>query len=300
MSLGSQIKRLRQLKGWTQQQLADYANMHVNSLNRIETGSRLEKSLTVNNLQKIAKALGVRVKIEFEDSKSNAIDSSVQDGMQCVGFSSMEIAQHYLDMGIHFNIMYWSANLNDIKQEELYFEAKSFYLRALGINKDFYEAWCYLGHLVLRRARRRLRLNLLSLKEFQRELEMARCYYAKAEKIYPEHHRTINNQINLLLAEYYFLNSCHSSEAQSKLICAKNIILNHIHHMPSCESMFVYNLACVYANLGDTEQSIKLLHNIFKENSTFYRPIEQELVAKDDDLLVLHNRVEFMNWLENI
>jgi len=53
--LGIRIARLRERKGWTQQELADDADMHQTYLCGVENGRR---NCTVDVLDRIAEALG--------------------------------------------------------------------------------------------------------------------------------------------------------------------------------------------------------------------------------------------------
>ncbi|MGI5967567.1 MAG: helix-turn-helix domain-containing protein [Anaerotruncus rubiinfantis] len=55
-NLGENIVRLRQLKGWTQEDLAHYADLTVASISKIERGVT---NPTLKTLDKIADALGV-------------------------------------------------------------------------------------------------------------------------------------------------------------------------------------------------------------------------------------------------
>lgn len=54
--MGNRIRELRQAKGWSQQILADHAQMERSHLTRLEDGKR-EAGLKI--LEKIADALGV-------------------------------------------------------------------------------------------------------------------------------------------------------------------------------------------------------------------------------------------------
>ncbi len=54
--LGARIKQLRKISCWTQEELAEKANMDYKYLGAIERG---EKNLTLANIEKIAKGLGV-------------------------------------------------------------------------------------------------------------------------------------------------------------------------------------------------------------------------------------------------
>ena len=52
--LGARIRQLRKIKGWTQEELAEKADMDYKYLGAIERG---EKNLTLTNIERIAKGL---------------------------------------------------------------------------------------------------------------------------------------------------------------------------------------------------------------------------------------------------
>jgi transcriptional regulator with XRE-family HTH domain len=54
--LGANVRRLRQAKGWSQEQFADEAGIHRTYVSDIERGAR---NPTVTVLEKLAKPLGV-------------------------------------------------------------------------------------------------------------------------------------------------------------------------------------------------------------------------------------------------
>jgi transcriptional regulator with XRE-family HTH domain len=54
--VGLQIRKYREKKGWTQEQLAFESELHRAYLGQIERG---EKNMGIENLGKIAKALGI-------------------------------------------------------------------------------------------------------------------------------------------------------------------------------------------------------------------------------------------------
>lgn len=56
MSIGDNIKRLREEKGMTQQQIADLVNMHRSNYSKVEGGQR---ELFIKALNKIARYFGV-------------------------------------------------------------------------------------------------------------------------------------------------------------------------------------------------------------------------------------------------
>jgi len=60
--VGINIRKYRQIKGLTQEQLAFEANLHRAYIGHIERG---EKNIGLINLEKIAKTLGVPVKDLF-------------------------------------------------------------------------------------------------------------------------------------------------------------------------------------------------------------------------------------------
>jgi len=54
--VGRRIRELRQKRGWSQEELAEEANLHRTYIGQVERG---EKSIGVRNLVRIARALGV-------------------------------------------------------------------------------------------------------------------------------------------------------------------------------------------------------------------------------------------------
>jgi transcriptional regulator with XRE-family HTH domain len=61
---GNKIRDLRILKGYTQEALADKAELHRTYIGMIERG---EKNITLLNIAKIAKALNLSIKSLFDD-----------------------------------------------------------------------------------------------------------------------------------------------------------------------------------------------------------------------------------------
>lgn len=57
--IGRRIKELRNVKGWSQEDLARNANVPVTTVSKIETG--VIKNPSIEKMVKIAKALGVTV-----------------------------------------------------------------------------------------------------------------------------------------------------------------------------------------------------------------------------------------------
>ncbi|MFA6925359.1 MAG: helix-turn-helix transcriptional regulator [Bacteroidales bacterium] len=60
MSIGENIKILREEKGLTQQQIAELIGMHRSNYSKIESGQR---ELSVNSLNKIAKHFGITLDV---------------------------------------------------------------------------------------------------------------------------------------------------------------------------------------------------------------------------------------------
>jgi transcriptional regulator with XRE-family HTH domain len=58
MHTGEKIKRMREIKGYTQKQIADYIGTSVNNYSRLERG---EIDVTVDRLEKISKVLEVGI-----------------------------------------------------------------------------------------------------------------------------------------------------------------------------------------------------------------------------------------------
>lgn len=62
LTFGERVRLLRKEKGLSQEELADKADVHRTYVGMIERG---EKNITIVNIQKIAKALGVHIKELF-------------------------------------------------------------------------------------------------------------------------------------------------------------------------------------------------------------------------------------------
>ena len=69
--LGSNIRKLRKECGWTQEKLAEKADISVPFMTQIELG---RKSASLEVIEKIAKALGVSYEILFKTEKTESKD----------------------------------------------------------------------------------------------------------------------------------------------------------------------------------------------------------------------------------
>lgn len=65
--IAQNIKKQRQLKGWTQVKLAMESNISVEYLKKIETKSGCTKQFSIDTVEKIAKALDINPKELFND-----------------------------------------------------------------------------------------------------------------------------------------------------------------------------------------------------------------------------------------
>jgi transcriptional regulator with XRE-family HTH domain len=70
MEVGTEIRRLRAEKGWSQAKLAGAADMGVSGISQIETGARNPSAVT---LSKIAEALGVGVADLFPKANDRSL-----------------------------------------------------------------------------------------------------------------------------------------------------------------------------------------------------------------------------------
>ena len=58
IALGKKIRSLRLSRGWTQEQLAEYADLHVSYIVLLEKGAN---RATIETLEKLAKAFGISI-----------------------------------------------------------------------------------------------------------------------------------------------------------------------------------------------------------------------------------------------
>jgi len=66
IGFGVKVREIRKEKGLSQEELSFKADLHRTYIGMIE---RAEKNITLTNIEKIAKALGVDIKKLFEDDK---------------------------------------------------------------------------------------------------------------------------------------------------------------------------------------------------------------------------------------
>jgi transcriptional regulator with XRE-family HTH domain len=64
-TLSERIKEARRTRGLTQGQLAEAMGVPRSLVNRLERGSRIRDVMTATSLFRVAKALGMKLKIEF-------------------------------------------------------------------------------------------------------------------------------------------------------------------------------------------------------------------------------------------
>ena len=73
--LGKRIKELRRAKEWSQEKLGSMAGIHFTYIGSLERG---ERNISLENIEKLAKALGVSVRnlFKFDESVGKEIDFS--------------------------------------------------------------------------------------------------------------------------------------------------------------------------------------------------------------------------------
>lgn len=86
IALGKQIRSLRQKRGWTQEQLAEYADLHVSYIVLLEKGAN---RATIETLDKLAKAFDLSISDLVrplggmrDDSTQNQLREVLEDFVQ--------------------------------------------------------------------------------------------------------------------------------------------------------------------------------------------------------------------------
>lgn len=87
----NQIKKLRLDKHWSQEQLADKANVSVRTIQRLEAG----KEASIETLNLVAGALGVEVKDLFDDSESSEQQAKINDSESQLQYQLQSRHQEY-------------------------------------------------------------------------------------------------------------------------------------------------------------------------------------------------------------
>lgn len=95
--LGFTIRKYRELKGFTQQQMADFLGMAVSNYNKIEN-NKLE--LTVVRMMEIVKILKININVLLEEDNVQSVQLTVNDNKGVVTGN--------------YNTNYFTEKLNDI------------------------------------------------------------------------------------------------------------------------------------------------------------------------------------------
>lgn len=78
IALGKRIRSLRQSKGWTQEQLAEHADLHVSYIVLLEKGAN---RATIDTLDKLAKAFDLSI-ADFVRPLGGTQDDSMQSQLR--------------------------------------------------------------------------------------------------------------------------------------------------------------------------------------------------------------------------
>lgn len=78
VALGKKIRSLRQARGWTQEQLAEYADLHVSYIVLLEKGAN---RATIETLKKLAKAFCISIS-DLVHALDDAQDDPIQKQMR--------------------------------------------------------------------------------------------------------------------------------------------------------------------------------------------------------------------------
>ena len=82
IALGKKIRSLRQARNWTQEQLAEYAELHVSYIVLLEKGAN---RATIETLEKLAKAFGISISDlvqSLDDERDDPIQKQVRELME--------------------------------------------------------------------------------------------------------------------------------------------------------------------------------------------------------------------------
>lgn len=63
--LGKRVRELRKQRGWSQEELASKAGLHRTYIGSVERG---EQNVSIDNIERLAKTLGVSIGTLFKDS----------------------------------------------------------------------------------------------------------------------------------------------------------------------------------------------------------------------------------------
>jgi transcriptional regulator with XRE-family HTH domain len=98
--IGERIRTFRKEKGWSQEELADMANLHATYIGQLERG---EKNATLESIEKVAKALEVSLEDLFRSIRPNPNSqeytlSKIISRLQTQSIEDQKIILHLLEL----------------------------------------------------------------------------------------------------------------------------------------------------------------------------------------------------------
>lgn len=94
--LGQRIRTLREQFGWTQEQLAERADLHPNYIGQVERGL---KNVSLDNIHKLA--IGLRMDMSqlftFEDATKPALSSRITQMLQQCSTEDLDFLMQHIE-----------------------------------------------------------------------------------------------------------------------------------------------------------------------------------------------------------
>lgn len=273
---------------------------------------RSEGSLTIKNLKQIAEVLDYALIVEFIEPKNlellvapdpiQSLLNQVAEQQQEINFLRKKLisyeAHEYFKRGAWFHDMYVSPYSTETQKEIAYGQIAKYYLKALSANPNHCLALSNYGSLELREARKKILINQID--EFWEFYKRGLYYYRIAKLAEPNNPNILNNEINIVLTEYYFYKINEPKKALLSLKKAKKELEHHLKQQPEIALEFYYALACLEANLGNIQKALNLLKILYQNEkySAHYRFRKKEALITDSDLSPLFENEDFLNWLK--
>ncbi|MCG2792712.1 MAG: helix-turn-helix domain-containing protein [Weeksellaceae bacterium] len=121
MSIGSKVKKHRESKGWSQEDLAYRLNVAQTTISSIESDKSVPNSILLNN---IAKELEVDIRDLLEDSKTQINNIEKNEGVISFDFSTINMLSEKVIEQYEKRCVQYEAIIKNLEEQLQYWKKK--------------------------------------------------------------------------------------------------------------------------------------------------------------------------------
>lgn len=121
MSIGSKVKKHRESKGWSQEDLAYRLNVAQTTISSIESDKSVPNSILLNN---IARELEVDIRDLLEDSKTQINNIEKNEGVISFDFSTINMLSEKVIEQYEKRCVQYEAIIKNLEEQLQYWKKK--------------------------------------------------------------------------------------------------------------------------------------------------------------------------------